>query len=196
MAKLYVIQTGQTAWEPQQRMESAAGLPLTQQGAAEVALAARQLSGRNILAVHAGDGEAERQSAGILAGVLGVKVRIHNDLREFDYGLWQGLTMNEIKRRSPKVYRQWREAPSGVCPPGGETLAEAQDRLRSALRGILKRRRNEVALVVLRPVAMGLVRCLLAGRPIDGLWQDVEAKLTWDCYEMEGKTLLHAPEGP
>ena len=190
MTKIYAIQTGQTTWEQQSRVESSAGAPLTDEGTTAVEDAARQLPGQEIKAVYVCTaGEAERQTAELLAKTLKAKIRNNEGLHELDYGLWQGLTVDEIKRRQPRAYRQWTRCPASTRPPQGETLAEAQDRLRSALKEIAKRHKNGSALLVLRPVLMGLLKCLSRHEAVDGLWRHVDQSLSWDCYELDDKTL-------
>ena len=41
-----------------------------------------------------------------------------------NHGLWQGMIIDEVKRKQPKVYKQWQEHPENVCPPEGEMLAQ------------------------------------------------------------------------
>jgi len=185
MGKLFLIQTGRTVWEAQERVETVTGQPLTPEGAGEVAVAGRQLVNQEIETVYSGDGESERETAAILAGELGAKARTAADLRELDYGLWQGLTISEIKRRQPKVYHQWQESPASVRPPGGESLAELRVRLEEALRAILKRHRGHSALVVLRPVALALARCILTGQDDSQLWIHHDPRLTWYSFDTE-----------
>ena len=189
MAKLYVIQTGRTTWEEQARVESAAGAPLTAEAADELRAHAEELADCGIIAVYAGPGDAEAQTAALVAEVLGVKVKTRADLREIDYGLWQGLTVDEIKRRQPKVYRKWTEAPGSVRPPDGETLAEAQERLRRDVKQILQRHRGGPALVVLRPVMLGLLRCALNGEEVGQIWNYVDPSYTWSSYEADAEML-------
>jgi len=189
MARVFLMQTGRTTFEEQSRIESVAGAPLTPQGVAEVQEQARRLADSEIDAVYTSQGEAERQSARLAADILGLKVHTTSNLREIDYGLWQGLTLAELKRRQPKVYRQWTDEPMSVCPPGGETMREAGDRVRAAVKSIVKRHRDETLLVVLRPVAMGLLRCALEGRQPATIWQQVDCEFICRGYETDGKNL-------
>ena len=190
MTQVYVIRTGQTTWDDQHRMESAAGAPLTDQGVVEVQEAAKELDGRAIKAVHAClAAEAERQTAEMVAKALRVKVCDSELLHELDYGLWQGLPVDEVKRRHPRLYRQWAKCPASVRPPEGETPAEAQQRLRDALKDITKRHKEGSALLVLRPVVAGLMACLVAHEDVDSLWGTVGAAGRWVCYEMDRKSL-------
>ena len=189
MTTVYVVQSGRTVWEDQSRFESAVGSPLTEQGSAAVKSIAKELVKHKINVIYTSKGESERQTADLVAEVLGVKVRTKNNLREIDYGMWQGLTVKEIKRRHPKVYRQWTESPVSVRPPGGESLDEVQKRLRESMREIVKRHRGGSSLVVLRPVALGLLRCVLDGTPVSGVWSQVTPGFTWDSYEMDAREI-------
>ncbi len=190
MVRIYVMQTGRTTWEVQSRVESAAGSPLSDEGGEQVKDAAAKLPLKEITAVYTSGGEAERQTAKLVAKKLRVKVRTRKDLHEFDYGLWQGLTFQEVRRRQPRVYKQWTEDPTTVRPPGGETLIEAQDRLRKALKGIVKRHRDKDTpiLVVLSPVATGLIKCLLQSEVIEGFWKYVDPHFTWGRYDIENES--------
>jgi len=191
MSKLFVVQTGQTIWEVQDRIESVPGAPLTEAGAETAERVAGELAacGLPIRAIYACDGESERQTATLVAQALGMKIRTEPELRELDYGLWQGLTRDELKRRQPKMYRQWAESPSSVRPPGGETLEEAQERLKAAIKSIFKRHKDYAAVLVLRPVAVGLLRCLLTHDPVEQIWSHVDNEFTWGSYEMDSLSL-------
>ena len=57
------------------------------------------------------------------------------------------------------------------------------------LKEITKRHKGRSALLVLRPVALGVLRCALEGAPIEQLWQHVNSGFMWDSYEMEGRKL-------
>jgi len=171
MARMYVIQTGRTVWDEQARIESASGAPLADAGRRDVQVAAAELDVLSITTIYASNGQAEQETARALAERVGAKVRTRKELRELDYGLWQGLTEAEIRHRQPKLFRQWSDAPNSVRPPGGETLPEALDRLKRAVRDIVKRHRNGNAVIVLRPVARALVKCLNNGGEMEGLWQ-------------------------
>ena len=189
MGKVYVIQTGQTALEAQSRIDAVAGSPLTDGGIQAVRHCAAQLRELGVSDVIAGSGEAERHSAKLAAKELGAKVRTEQGLRELDFGLWQGLTVEEIRKRQPKLYRDWLESPTSVRPPGGETLEEARGRLRAALKQILKRYRNSVPLLVLPPVMRGLMECVARDLQTDAIWQNVETEFAWADYEINGNGL-------
>ena len=192
MTKVYAIQTAPTVLEEQSRMDSMVWAPLTDQGALAVRDAARELAGPGlaITAVYACmSGEAERQTAELVAQEFHVKIRDSKDLHELDFGLWQGLTVAEIKRRQGRAYRQWIKAPASVRPPEGETLEEARCRLAAAIKDIAKRHKGASVVLVLRPVLMGLLQCIFVDESIDSLWQHVDRTFRWGCYDVDEQAL-------
>jgi len=189
MVHLYVLQTGRTIWQDQQRMESTVGVPLSAEGVQDVADAAQQLAGQPIAAIYVADGEAEKQTAELAAAVIGAKVRRNKDLRELDYGLWQGLTVEELKRRHPKMYRQWTQSPLSIRPPEGESIDELRGRIDKALREIAKRHKDDPVLLVLRPIALGLLRCMMDHADSETIWQHVDPAFRWQRFDVDVKDI-------
>ena len=42
------------------------------------------------------------------------------------------MLVSDVKRKQPRVYKRWQEQPESVCPPEGEMLGEADERVRAA----------------------------------------------------------------
>ena len=55
-------------------------------------------------------------------------------------------------------------------PPEGEAFGDAQARIFRACAKILRRSRGDRTAIVLRPIALGFVRCWLADRPASDVW--------------------------
>jgi broad specificity phosphatase PhoE len=74
-------------------------------------------------------------TAEILAEPHGLKPAVFDELTEVRLGDWQGLHMDEIERRWPELWYQWRTDPSEVIIPNGESLPRISER---AVRALLK----------------------------------------------------------
>ena len=194
MASLHVLKTGCTTCQQQRRFEVAAGAPLTAEGLEQVQAALAPLEGAKLDVLYSGPGEAQRQSAAIAGNLLRLRPREHEDLAELDFGLWQGLTFDELEQRQPRLYRQWVSNPSSVQPPEGESLEQAGARLRSTLTEILRRHREQRVLVVLGPMMAALLRCIVQDSSSDDLWQMMTDSA--ECFELEvdAQSLLQAKE--
>lgn len=154
MIQVVLIRPGATAYDEQSRVQGILDLPLSDRGRQEVQALAEHLDTVELTAIYNGPGANVQSTADALGKVMGLRPRRLEELRNIDQGLWQGLQVDEIKRRSPKVYRLWIEEPRTICPPQGEAVDDAQDRVRQALKPILKRHRDDrIAIVVADPLA-------------------------------------------
>jgi hypothetical protein len=64
------------------------------------------------------------------------------------------MLIDDVKSKQPRVYKQWVEHPETVCPPEGEPLSAAEERLQDALERIQKKHKSgTVALVLTEPLA-------------------------------------------
>jgi broad specificity phosphatase PhoE len=183
MTQVVLIRPGATVYDEQNRVQGILDIPLSDRGRAEVAQLAEKLAeplngqgqgqpdgqgeghgqghGHELTALYCGPGESVVRTAEIVGKVLGLRPKRIDDLRNLDQGLWQGLQRDEIKRRNLKVFRQWLDDPVTVCPPQGETVENALERIKSALKPLIRRHQDEtIGLVVGEPLAQ-LIACYL-----------------------------------
>ena len=71
---------------------------------------------------------------------------ILEDLRELDYGQWDGLTFNEIRQRFPELYAARADDPT-LPPPGAEPDAAVLFRFSAALAGAAEQSPGDFAVV-------------------------------------------------
>jgi len=177
MTQIVLIRPGATAYDEQNRVQGVLDIPLSERGRAEVARLAATLpdtlSGVTLAALYCGPGESVVRTAEAVGKALGLRPRRIDELRNLDQGLWQGLQIDEIKRRNGRVFRQWLDDPVTVCPPLGETVEDALERVKAALKPLIKRHQGEaVGLVVGEPLAQ-LIACYLRRDPRVQLDDDV-----------------------
>src|SRR6266571_380789 len=68
------------------------------------------------------------ESAAIASARFGLKTNVAQELREINFGAFEGLTYPEIEERYPEDYRLWMECPTEVRFPGGECFADMKVR--------------------------------------------------------------------
>ena len=170
MTQVVLIRPGATAYDEQNRVQGILDIPLSERGWAEVVQLAEKLaepapSAPPLAALYCAPGESALRTAEIIGKAIGLRPRRIDDLRNLDQGLWQGLQRDEIKRRNLKVFRQWLDDPVTVCPPQGETIASALERVKAALRPLIRRHLDEaIGVVVAEPIAQ-LIACHLRREP-------------------------------
>lgn len=135
MARLLLLRHGQSTWNAVGRWQGWADPPLSEGGRDQARAAAGWLatSGTDFARVVASDLVRARETAGVLAGALGLGVvTIDAGLRERDIGDWSGLTRVEIEDRWPGLIDAWREQRIDSTP-GGEPAARFAERVRAGL---------------------------------------------------------------
>ena len=165
MTQIVLIRPGATVLDEQNRVQGVLDVPLTDRGWAEVAELAEKLAGASWAALYCGPSENAVRTAETVGRTLGLRPRRVDELRNLDQGLWQGLQVDELKRRHLKVFRQWLDDPCTVCPPLGEPVFDALTRIKGALKPLVKRHRDEaIGLVACEPIAR-IIACLLRRDP-------------------------------
>lgn len=192
MPNVVLIRAGATDFDDDQRIQGSIELPLNERGQAEVGELIKELQDDDINVILTAPSEPSISTAnGLSKGLGGIKVKENKGLANLNQGLWEGLPAEEVRRKYPKLFRQWREAPSTVCAPEGETLVELHKRVRKVLEKPLKKK-NNVAIVAGEPLAT-LLGCILEGRNpelVDCLCGDDDVaqvtRLTIDAAAVEG----------
>ena len=133
--RLLLIRSGTTDWDEHEHLSGAADHPLCEHGLARFGISPEQVGDVEFRSVLCAEDQASRQSAEIVAEALGGKVRACSRLGDADLGLWQGLRMDEMRERSPRIYKQWADDPLSLSPPEGEPLREAVGSRSQSVRG-------------------------------------------------------------
>jgi len=118
--ELWVIRHGETEWSRDGRHTSVTDLPLTEHGIAVAHELAPRLVGVDFDLVLT----SPRQRARVTAELVGFPdAEVDEDLAEWAYGAYEGITTPEIRERVPG-WTIWTHG----CP-GGETAEQVSDRL-------------------------------------------------------------------
>src|SRR5262249_51272697 len=100
------------------------------------------------------------EGARILAStVSGGIPTVAEDLREIDFGDFEGLTYDEISVQHPDLYRVWMENPTEVPFPNGESFSDMRERVLMAFDAIRHRHHGETIALISHG---GVNRILLA----------------------------------
>ncbi|MFQ5490327.1 MAG: histidine phosphatase family protein [Phycisphaerae bacterium] len=161
MTSIVLVPWANTDWGEAGRMAARTPLPLNDSGLKQAAEWANELAGRELRAVYCAEEATSKQVAQLLASRAEVRLKTVSTLEEVDVGLWEGLTSAQVESRFPKIYKRWLEDPSGVCPPDGELLGDAAQRVYQAITKIARKHNGSSVAVVLGPIALAATRSQL-----------------------------------
>lgn len=93
-------------------------------------------------------------------------------LRELDLGRWEGLTSAEIAERYPEEWRVYCETFDPTFPRGGgESYAEAQQRIVPAIEEIARRHAGDTVLLLFHGGVMRTYLAHVLGLPLEHTWR-------------------------
>ena len=139
----------------------AKGLHLSDDGRKQATTVAEHLAGRtDVDAVYSSPLERAKETAAPIAKALGLRVRTERGLLEADCGEWTGVSLKQLRKRPE--WRTVQRYPSGFRFPGGESFAEMQVRMTSAVGRLRDRHpgRTVVAVSHADPIKAAVVDAL------------------------------------
>ena len=167
---LIVIRSGATDYELQGRIRGTLDIPLSDAGRADAAQAALLACAAAPDVIYTAGTACAIETGRVVAAACGLRPQRLANLHNLDQGLWQGMLVEEIRRKQPRLHRQWQDNPWAVAPPEGELLEEACERVEAALEKLVRRHpAGRVALIVPQPLDR-IVRWLVSGESMGDLW--------------------------
>ncbi|RDH81588.1 MAG: histidine phosphatase family protein [endosymbiont of Galathealinum brachiosum] len=94
-----------------------------------------------------------------LAKENGLDLEIEDDLREIDFGDWEGLTAEDLWRTDQEKLSMFWEDPESNTPPNAEGFSDFKSRVNSAFEHVANKHKNEHILLV---VHGGVIRQIIS----------------------------------
>jgi broad specificity phosphatase PhoE len=147
MTTLLLVRHGETDWNAAGRLQGHTDRPLNEYGRRQARELAERFAGDGIAAVYASDLARARETAEIVAGRLGLEVVLDPDLREKNWGNWEGLTADE----------------RAVVEFEGESTEEHRERVLRAVRRIVAAHPEERVVVVTHGGSLRRIQAAVSG---------------------------------
>jgi broad specificity phosphatase PhoE len=147
MTELLLVRHGETDWNAEGKLQGHTDRPLNKYGRRQAQALADKLAGERIDAVYASDLARARETAEIVGEKLGLTVAVDPDLREKNWGNWEGLTSDE------RLHIEFE----------GETSEAHRDRTLSAVQRIVERHPGERVVVVTHGGSLRRIQAAVSG---------------------------------
>ena len=147
MTTLLLVRHGETDWNAEGRLQGQTDRPLSDYGRRQSQQLAAELADQELDSIYASDLARARETAEVVGERLGLPVVLDPDLREKDWGTWEGLTAVE------------RDRVEFV----GESTQAHQERILGALRRIGERHPDGRVLVLTHGGSMRRVQTAALG---------------------------------
>lgn len=173
-AELFLVRHGETEGQSSIRYHGRTDVALSELGRAQMRAAAAALAPRGFTRVFASTMVRAVEGARLIAGEHAPIVCLE-ELAEVDFGLFEGLTAEEIRARYPAEFERWNleRLETTYAYPGGESRAAFRARVEHGLRRMLEMWDSDQApgdvralVVAHRGVIRTIVRALVKAEPV------------------------------
>lgn len=164
---------GATEGSEVKRYKGTIDVPLSEKGWKQIERASGLISstGASLRAVYCSGLIRARKSAECIALDHGLRPETVAALRERNFGLWEGMSFDEIREKFPGAFEEWARDPLRHSPVGGESTLEVRDRVMSALDEIISRHDGEDVAVVAHGGVNRVALCHYLGVPLENIFR-------------------------
>ncbi|MFN3739804.1 MAG: alpha-ribazole phosphatase [Thermodesulfovibrionales bacterium] len=176
MAKtLYLIRHGATEGNGQKRYKGTIDVPLSERGIRQIEKMASylyetlQCKENPIPALYSSPLSRAYKSAEIIGEKFGLKPAVIEEFKERNFGLWEGMTFDEIISSYPQEFEAWKVDPLKYSPPQGESTLQVRDRV---IRGFKKiEALTHCIIIVAHGGVNRIILCELLGIPLENIFR-------------------------
>jgi len=144
--KLILIRHGITAWNQQRRYCGHKDVCLSSEGKRQAAKLRKKLESVNCDRIYVSDRKRAIQTAKIIFD--GSAITQIKNLREINFGVFEGLNYEEIRKKYPSLHKKWLRDPFNNHIPKGEYLYSFKKRINSAIKRIIRLNQGKTIAVV------------------------------------------------
>jgi broad specificity phosphatase PhoE len=171
--RLFLVRHGETMANREYRYIGTKDEPLGTLGQTQAIQLAEALSVLPVAAVYSSPLQRTFDTALPIAARLSLEVQPVDDLRECDFGTWEGLSRAEVMTRSPENARRLREweQNTNIPPPGGESFEALQERVCAVVERLVEAHPDQSIVLVTH---VGPIKVLLSaalGAPLSSAFR-------------------------
>lgn len=170
LTKVIFVRHGQTSWNQEGKYQGHSDIALNERGVRQANLVAGRLAKEKISAIYSSDLLRAYQTAEAIAQYHALPVIARAEFREINFGIWEGLTYQEIMATWPEILTAMYSKPGEISPPEGESFQEVKQRVASALQQCVADYQGETIVLVSHGGTMRVLLCIALGIGLDKMW--------------------------
>jgi len=163
LSRLLLVRHGNTKGNSAERFWGHTDVALSADGVRQAKRLRDRLAAQKIDAVYTSDLCRASRTAGIIASPHRLEVVACAELHEINFGQIEGLTFQEISQLHPELARTWSTRSLTFKFPGGESIADLDNRVSKFLGRLEKHTPEETVLIVAHSGVLRLLICHLLG---------------------------------
>jgi broad specificity phosphatase PhoE len=157
--RLLLARHGETEWNRLGRWQGQHDLPLSSRGREQALALCARLKSERLSAVYSSALRRAIETAHEIAVCHRLNVCRDARLNELNLGEWEGLRRQEIATKYPQLLQAWEADTRSVSPPNGESVADLERRVLSAIQEIALAYPGETVCLIGHKMTNGIIRC-------------------------------------
>jgi len=192
MGKLYIVRHGETEWNSQGRVQGHTDIPLSEAGRQQAQYTAERLKNVNFDIAYSSDLSRTSETAQIILGKRNIQVNTLTSLREYNKGVFEGLTVEEYSQRYPDQYDASLINDLDFAPESGESIRDVSERMSEFGTFVKSQHLNDDVLIVGHGGALRSLVADLLSLPIETAWKLVTGNCSLTIIHMyPDNSVLH-----
>ena len=171
MGQVYIVRHGETEWNSEGRIQGHTDIPLSDLGREQASAAAQRLSQVPFDVAYSSDLSRTTQTAQIILGETNVPLYPTPQLREYNKGVFEGLTVHEYARKYPDQYHASLINDLDFAPAGGETMRQTSRRMAEFVEVLNQQHPDETVLIVGHGGSLRSTIIALLALPLEANWK-------------------------
>ncbi len=184
MGTVYVVRHGETEWNAEGRIQGHTDVSLSEQGRSQAQVLGRRLAEVSFDVAYCSDLARASETARIILGGRTVPLRPTPQLREYQKGVFEGLTVHEYSKRYPDMYQASLVNDLDFAPTGGETIRQTSARTAEFVAELRGNHLEDTVLIVGHGGSLRSVVVALMGLPLEANWKFVMGNCAISVFEL------------
>lgn len=119
---ILIIRHGETDWNVENRCQGWMDIPLNANGKSQTLDTLRAIKNINISKIYSSPLIRAYEMANKISKSKKIPLFILDELKEINFGIWEGKKLDFIKQKSQNLYKIWLSRPEEIRFPQGENL--------------------------------------------------------------------------
>jgi len=145
--KLILVRHGQTDWNKNRMTQGQSDTELNRTGVFQAKKVAAALKKENISYCYYSPLKRAKSTADIISDYLNIDSKADESLIELNFGLWEGMTLDQISMNYEQEFTNWSYFPHKVVIPQGENMEDALKRSKLFIDFIAANNRGNILVV-------------------------------------------------
>ncbi len=168
MSKITLVRHCQTNYNSEKRYQGWTDIKLNQKGRREAEKLGNAFKGSLPEKIYSSSLSRARETTQILRGENEADFAREEDLRELNFGRWEGKTWEEIKKQNPRAEKEFDADIRNFHPPGGESILSMKKRVLDFWENIKGKKKDTLLVSHTGPIKLILLNVLKAS--LEGFW--------------------------